>query len=125
MTLRSLDSLAHSLGAATTLDAALVALGECIADVDRGAAVAYLKVDAELVGIVALREPSRVFGVSVAERAGPLAALFDLAVQRFVERDTRAEAQRAVEDISQRLHGEYLARLAALETQLREVRAAT
>jgi putative methionine-R-sulfoxide reductase with GAF domain len=202
MTPRSLDSLAHSLSAATTLDAALVALGECVADVDRGAAVAYLRVDArsgliierhepvpggtaatarlelaveqfprpvvqalvtggvfidvgdeattfarmlgvsieapggrmslrgvrvdgELVGIVALREPSRVFGVSVAERAGPLAALFDLAVQRFVERDSRTEANRAVEEISQRLHAEYLARLSALEEQLREVRAAT
>lgn len=202
MTPRSLDSLAHALSAATTLDAALVALGEWVTDVDRGAAVAYLRVepksgliverhepvpggtavtarlelaveqfprqvvaalsaggafaevgdesptfarmlglsieapggrlsvrgvrvDGELIGIVALREPSRVFGVSVAERVGPLAALFDLAVQRFVERDARNEANRAVEDISQRLHAEYLARLTALEDQLREIRAAT
>jgi putative methionine-R-sulfoxide reductase with GAF domain len=84
-----------------------------------------VRVDGELVGIVVLREPSRVFGVSVSERAGPLAALFDLAVQRFVERDSRSEANRAVEEISQRLHAEYLARLSALEEQLREVRAAT
>jgi putative methionine-R-sulfoxide reductase with GAF domain len=201
MTPRSLDSLAHALGAATTLDAALVALGECVADIDRGAGIAYLRVDArnamiierrtlsdggvttaavelsvdqfskqvvqtvqaggafsdvgeeaptfarmlgvrldapggrmalrgvrvdgELVGIIALLEPNRIFGVPVAERAGPLAALFDLAVQRFVERDARTEAQRAVEEITQRLHAEHLSRLAALEKQLQEVRAAT
>ncbi len=201
MTPRSLESLAHALSAATTLDAALVALGECVADVDRGASVALLRVaarrgliverrepsaggvvttavdvaveqlpqavvqgvgaggrfvdvgdeaptfarmlglpldgagaklalrgvrvDGELVGIVALREPMRVFGVTVIERAGPLAALFDLAVQRFIERDARAEAIRSLEDITQRLHAEYLARLSDLENQLREVRAAT
>ncbi|MDA1082324.1 MAG: GAF domain-containing protein [Gemmatimonadetes bacterium] len=201
MTPRTLESLAHALGAATTLDAALVALGECVADVDRGASVAYLRVDArsgliverrdpsagavvsapvdvavgqlpenvvkavgaggsfvdvgdeaptfarmlglslegpgarlalrgvrvdgDLVGIVALREPPRVFGVTVTERAGPLAALFDVAVQRFVERDARAEAMRSLEEITQRLHAEYMARLGALEAQLSEVRAAT
>jgi hypothetical protein len=201
MTPRSLDSLAHALGAATSLDAALVALAECVADVDRGAAVSYFTVDArramvvrrmdpaggqvthapvemaieqlpkpvaqavdaggafadvgdeaatfarmlgiplegsgarlslrgvrvdgELIGIVALREPSRVFGVSTTEKAGPFAALFDLAVQRFSERDARAEAVRAVEEITQRLHGEYVARLGALEAQLREAKAAT
>jgi putative methionine-R-sulfoxide reductase with GAF domain len=84
-----------------------------------------IRVDGELVGIVGLREPSRVFGVSVAERAGPSAALFDLAVQRFVEHDARVEAVRAVEDITQRLHAEHLARLSALEEQLRAARAAT
>jgi vacuolar-type H+-ATPase subunit E/Vma4 len=201
MTPRSLDSLAHALSAATTLDGALVALAECVADVDRGATIVYFRVDArsgliverhepssggassaplelnveqfprqvvqavtaggtfadvgdegptfarmlgaklespggrlalrgirvdgELVGILALLEPSRVFGVPVAERAGPLAALFDLAVQRFIERDARNEAVRAVEDITQKLHAEYLGRLAALERQLQEVRAAT
>jgi hypothetical protein len=201
MTPRTLESLAHALSAATTLDAAFVALAECVADVDRGATLAFFRVDArtgliverrepssggvtavqielaveqfprsvvqavsagasfadvgeeaptiarmlgnpldaqgarlalrgirvdgELVGLVALREPIRVFGVTVTERAGPMAALFDLAVQRFVERDARAEATRAVEEISQRLHSEYLGRLSALEKQLQEVRAQT
>lgn len=201
MTPRSLESLAHALSAATTVDAALVALGECVADVDRGASVALFRVDArrgliverrqpvagdvrsalvdvsvdqlpkavsqavgaggafvdvgeeapvfarmlgltlegvgarlalrgvrvdgELVGIISLLEPMRVFGLPAAERAGPLAALFDLAVQRFIERDARAEAMRSLEDITQRLHAEYLGRLSALETQLREARAAT
>ncbi len=201
MTPRTLESLAHALSAAKTLDAALVALAECVADVDRGASVAFLRVDArsgliverhdvaaggvaaaplelaieqfprsvvqgisaggafvdvgeeaptfarmlglsldaaagrlalrgvrvdgELVGIISLREPVRVFGVTATERAGPMAALFDLAVQRSVERDARHEAQRAVEEISQRLHAEYLGRLGGLEEQLKQVRAAT
>ncbi len=201
MTPRSLESLAHALGAANTLDAALVALGECVADLDRGAGVAYfradsrrgllverrepaaggvvaaamefaidqfpkvvvqaiqaggrladvgdeaptfarmlgvaldvtggrlalrgIRVDGDLVGVVALREPPRVFGVSASERAGPLIALFDVAVQRFVERDARLEATRAVEEITQRLHAEYVGRLEAMEAQLREARAAT
>lgn len=199
MTPRTLESLAHALGAATTLDAALVALAETVADLDREASVAFFRVDArsgliverrvaarggvetsamdmaveqlprpvvqsvmtgasfadvgdeaptfaamlgvpldgpggrlairgirvdgELVGLVALREPVRVFGVTVAERAGPLAALFDVAVQRFVERDARSEAIRSLEEITQRLHGEYMGRLEALEKELREVRA--
>ncbi|HVZ47736.1 MAG TPA: GAF domain-containing protein [Gemmatimonadaceae bacterium] len=201
MTPRTLESLAHALGAATTLDAALVALGEYVADVDRGASLAFFRVDArrgmiierrepaaagvkvatvemsveqfpkptvlaitaggafcdvgdeaptfarmlgfaldpaggrlslrgcrvdgELVGLLAIREPVRVFGTTATEKVGPMAALFDLAVQRFVERDARTEAMRKLEEITQRLHAEYLGRLEALEAQLREVRAAT
>lgn len=201
MTPRTLDSLAHALGVATTLDDALVALGECVADVDRDASVAWLRVDArpgmiverrepaeggaavaavevaveqfppaivkaitaggafsdvgeespsfarmlgfpldpeggrlslrgchvdgELVGILALRETRRVFGTTTSEKVAPMAPLFDLAVQRFVDRDARTEAMRALEEITQRLHTEYLGRLESLETQLREVRAAT
>jgi putative methionine-R-sulfoxide reductase with GAF domain len=189
------------LGAATTLDAALVALGESVADLDASAAAAYfrvnsrrnliverretadggvttaavemaldqlppavveavtaggafadvgdearvfatmlgfrqegagirlalrgVRVDGELVGLVALREPASVFGITVAERAGPYAALFDVAVQRFVERDARHEAMQALEEITQRLHAEHLGRLNALQDQLREMRAAT
>jgi putative methionine-R-sulfoxide reductase with GAF domain len=83
------------------------------------------RVDGELVGILAIREPVRVFGTTATEKVGPMAALFDLAVQRFVERDARTEAMRKLEEITQRLHAEYLGRLEALEAQLREVRAAT
>ena len=201
MTPRTLDSLAHALGAATTLDDALVALSESVADLDRDATVAYfrveprrgmiverreptaggvstvatdmaieqfsrsvvqavsaggtfadigdeapafasmlglslatagtrlslrgVRVDGELVGLVALREPPRVFGVTVTERVGPHAALFDVAVQRFVERDARHEAIQSLEDITQRLHAEYLGRLDVLQQELREMRAAT
>lgn len=196
---RTLESLAHALGAATTLDAALVAFGECMADVDRGASVALFRIDArrrmitercepaaggvataavdvaleqlptlvvqvvaagaafcdvgddaaafarmlgfpldaeggvlalrgcrvdgELVRMLAIREPVRVFGTTATERAGPMAALFDLAVQRFVERDARVEAMHTLEDLTQRLHRDYLSRLEGLESQLRDARA--
>jgi hypothetical protein len=84
-----------------------------------------IRVDGELVGILALREAARIFGVTVAEQMGPHAALFDLAVQRFVERDARHEAMQSLEEITQRLHAEYLGRLDSMQQQLREMRAAT
>ncbi len=46
MTTRTLASLAHALSAATDLDAALVALAEGLADTDRDASVALLRLDA-------------------------------------------------------------------------------
>ena len=200
MPIRTLDSLAHALGAATTFDAALVALSEAVADVDRDATITWcrvdlkramiverrepaaggvqvspldmavdqfprsvvasvsaggtfvdvgeeaaafagmlglhpwqgsrlalrgVRVDGELVGILVLREQPRVFGVTVTERTGPFAALFDVAVQRFMEREARLEAALALEDVTQKLHAEYLGRLDALQQQLREVRAAS
>ena len=42
---RSLASLAHALGATADLDGALVALAECVAEMDRGAALALLRYD--------------------------------------------------------------------------------
>ena len=43
---RSLASLAHALGASSDLDGALIALGDCLAELDRGAGLALLKYDA-------------------------------------------------------------------------------
>ena len=43
---RSLASLAHALGASSDLDGALIALGDCLAELDRGASLALLKYDA-------------------------------------------------------------------------------
>ncbi|MBM4193779.1 MAG: GAF domain-containing protein [Gemmatimonadetes bacterium] len=84
-----------------------------------------VRVDRELVAIVAILEPAQTFGVRVAERAKALGALFAVAVQRFVEREARTEATQAVEEITQRLHSEYLARLGQMEVQLSAARAAT
>ena len=42
---RTLASLAHALGGASDLDAALVALGEGLAEMDRGAHLALLRYD--------------------------------------------------------------------------------
>jgi hypothetical protein len=43
---RSLASLAHALGATADLDGALIALGEGVAELDRGAYVALVHYDA-------------------------------------------------------------------------------
>lgn len=194
MTARTLTSLAHALGAATDLDAALVALAGALAESDRDAAVALLaydhregllrerlvvsagrveripletsleqlprnalrivqeggtfadlaeepvayarllrlpplddgaslalrgiRVDGQLSAIVALVEPRRVFGTRAIERLGPLVALFELAFARFVDRDARQEAVRTLEEVTQRVHGEYVQRLGMLERQL-------
>ncbi|WKW12320.1 GAF domain-containing protein [Pseudogemmatithrix spongiicola] len=72
----------------------------------------------QLVAILAAVEPKRVFGTRVTERLGPLAALFELAVARFVEQDSRAEAVRTLEAVTQRVHQDYLARLAELEARI-------
>lgn len=72
----------------------------------------------QLIGILAAVEPNRVFGTKVTERLGPLAALFDLAIARFAEQETRAEAVRTLEAVTQRVHQDYLLRLAELERQL-------
>lgn len=72
----------------------------------------------QLIGILAAVEPKRVFGTKVTERLGPLAALFDLALVRFAEQESRSEAVRTLEAVTQRVHQDYLLRLADLEQQL-------
>jgi hypothetical protein len=195
---RSLASLAHALAAAPDLDHALVALGECLAEADRGAALALLvydarrdmlrdrlapvgaqvvrsrmettfdhlpeparvrilaggpfvdvtdrsadyarlcgfstmieggvlsvrgmKVEGQLGAILALYEPRKIFGTRTTERLAPAVALFDLAYIRLAEREARQEAVRTLEDVTQRVHGEYVRKLGVLEAELREVR---
>ena len=195
---RSLASLAHALGAISDLDGALIALGECLAELDRGASVAFLQYDARrdmlrarlapvgarvvhssiettfdhlpeslrakvsaggqfidvtdksadyarlfgfgssidggllslrglrvegaLSGVLALFEPRKIFGTRTTERLAPALPLFDLAFARLSERDAREEAVRTLEDVTQRVHGEYVRRLGALEAELREAR---
>ena len=196
---RTLASLAHALGAASDLDAALVALGEALADVDRSAIVSLFTFDARrqmlrerltpvgsnvervradttldhlptrirtqvssggqfadlgeqsdeyarllgiaaslneegllalhgvqtdghLSAVVALLEPRRFFGTRVVERFEPSVALFELAYARFAEQEARNEAVRTLEDVTQRVHGEYVKHLAALESALATAR---
>jgi len=196
---RTLASLAHALGAASDLDAALVALGEALAEVDRSAQLALVDFDARrqllreratpaagvvarervdttfdhlparlrqqiiaggqfadagdeselyarllgfngatteegllalrgiptdghLAAIVALYEPRRFFGTRVVERFAPYVALFELGYARFAEREARNEAVRTLEDVTQRVHGEYVRRLAELEDELNTAR---
>jgi GAF domain-containing protein len=191
---RTLQSLAHALATAPDLDAALVALGEGLAEVDRTAYVALLRYDGRremivdrltptggtvgrtpvettfdhlsapvrqavsqgadfidlgdqsqeyarlfgmmpfadggmlalrgirfdgyLAAVVALYESKKIFGTRASERFGPFVALFELAFARFSEREARDEAVRHVEDVTHRVHGEYVKKLAALERRL-------
>lgn len=195
---RSLASLAHALGATADLDGALIALGECLAELDRGASIALVHYDARrdmlrerltpvgaqvsrsmlettydhlpeplrtkvtaggqfidvidksadyarlfgfgsaldggmlalrgirvegaLSAVMALYEPRKIFGSRTTERLAPALALFDLAFGRLAERDAREEAVRTLEDVTQRVHGEYVRKLGALEAELREAR---
>lgn len=188
---RTLASLAHALAAAPDLDGALVALGETLVELDRGASLAFIRYDARremlrerlapvgnevrramlettfdhlpeavrqrigsagafvdvtdrtadyarlcgfgspveggvlalrgmrtdglLGGVLALFEPRKIFGARTTERFLPAVALFDLAYARLVEREAREEAVRTLEDVTGRVHGEYVRKLAALE----------
>ena len=191
---RTLQSLAHALATAPDLDAALVALGEGLAEVDRTAYVALLRYDGRremivdrltptggtvgrtmvettfdhlsapvrhavsqgaefidladqsqeyarlfgmmpfadggmlalrgirfdgyLAAVVALYESKKIFGTRASERFAPFVALFELGCARFAEREARDEAVRHVEDVTHRVHGEYVKKLAALERRL-------
>ena len=195
---RTLSSLAHALAVAPDLDAALVALGESLAELDRGASLALihydarremlrerlspigprvhrsnlettfdhlpepsrqrivsggpfqdltdrsadyarlmgftsaidggilslrgLLVDGQLGAILALYEPRKIFGTRTTERLASAMALFDLAYLRISERLAREEAVRTLEDVTQRVHGEYVRKLSELERALVEAR---
>ncbi len=198
MATRSLPSLAHALAVSPDLNAALVALGEALADSDRSAVLGLLRYDgrremlrerltpvgdrverapvdttfdhlppsirtlvtaggqfvdlgdrsaeyARLLGlspfadggilslrglatdgalssVLALYEQRKMFGTRTSERFAPDAALFDLAFARFADREARAEAVRTLEDITQRVHGDYLKKLGEMESELARAR---
>lgn len=81
-------------------------------------AVRGLRFDGTLASMLVLYEPKKIFGTRTAERFAPAAALFDLAHARFLENEARAEAVAALENFTQRLHGEYEKKLTALEEKL-------
>ena len=184
MSSRNLPSLAHALSVAPDYDAALVALGEGLADVDRTAHLGLLRYDARremlrdrltpnggrvtktpvettfdhlpatirmqvaaggqfvdlgdhsaeyaplfgfpalpdggilslrgvhvdgcLAAVVALYEQKKMFGTRSVERFAPFVALFELGYARLSEREARDEAVRTLEDVTQRVHGEYV-----------------
>jgi putative methionine-R-sulfoxide reductase with GAF domain len=84
-----------------------------------------LRVEGYLAAVLALYEPRKIFGTRTTERLAPALSLFDLAFGRLSEREAREEAVRTLEDVTQRVHGEYVRRLQALESELREVRNTT
>lgn len=82
-----------------------------------------IRFEGQLSAILVLYETRKIFGTRTSERFGPSAALFDLALVRFLEHDARAEAVETLEGVTQRVHDEYERRLAELQAGL--ARAAT
>ena len=195
---RTLESLAHALGAAPDLNVALVALGESLAEVERTAYLGLIRhdartgmlhemlipagarveryplevalthlpqsvtfkvaagaqfvdigdqssdyarvvgfrsppdgghlslkgirVDGQLSALVAVYEARRMFGTRAVERFAPAVTLFELAFARFQERDARDEAVRTLEDVTRRVHSEYIGKLSHLELELTQAR---
>lgn len=103
------EDLARLLGMRPTSDSGLLSL--------RG-----VQLDGHLEAVIALYEPRRIFGTRVVERFGPYIALFELAFARFSESEARQEAVRTLEDVTQRVHGEYVKRLAELDQELAQAR---
>ena len=83
-----------------------------------------LRIDGQLAALIALLEPKRRYGTRAVEPFGPMVSLFELAFLRFAEREARSEAVQTLEDVTQRVHGEYVARLAVLEHELLALRSA-
>lgn len=81
-----------------------------------------ISLDGQLVAILALYEPRRIFGARAAERFSPSASLFALGFARFAEREAREEAVRTLESVVQRVHSEYDKRMASLAGELAEAR---
>ena len=83
-----------------------------------------LKFDGILAAVIAVYEPRKIFGTRASERFSPAVALFELGFARFLEREARDEAVRTLEDVTQRVHGEYIEKLGVLEEQLTSARRA-
>lgn len=77
-----------------------------------------IRFEGQLSAILVLYETKKIFGTRTSERFGPSAALFDLALVRFLEHDARAEAVETLEGVTQRVHDEYERRLAELQAGL-------
>ncbi|MCC6319432.1 MAG: GAF domain-containing protein [Gemmatimonadaceae bacterium] len=83
-----------------------------------------LLTDGQLSAVLALYEQRRMFGTRTSERLSPAAALFDLGYARFQEREAREEAVATLEDVTTRVHAEYMRKLAGLEEELGQARGA-
>jgi hypothetical protein len=77
-----------------------------------------IRFEGQLSAVLVLYETRKIFGTRTSERFGPSAALFDLALVRFLEHDARAEAVETLEGVTQRVHAEYERRLAELAAGL-------
>lgn len=81
-----------------------------------------LTTDGQLAAVLALYEQRKMFGTRTSERFASSAALFDLAFARFADREARDEAVTTLEDVTQKVHADYLTRLSQLERELSQAR---
>jgi len=77
-----------------------------------------LRFDGQLAAVLVLYETRKFFGARSSERIAPSCALFELAFVRFLEREAREEAVHTLEEVTQRVHGEYERRLGTLQEKL-------
>lgn len=81
-----------------------------------------LTTDGQLAAVLALYEQRKMFGTRTSERFAPSAALFDLAFSRFADREARDEAVTTLEEVTQKVHADYLLRLSEMERELSQAR---
>lgn len=81
-----------------------------------------LTTDGHLAAVLALYEQRKMFGTRTSERFSSSAALFDLAFARFADREARDEAVTTLEEVTQKVHADYLTRLSELERELTQAR---
>lgn len=81
-----------------------------------------LATDGSLAAVLALYEQRKMFGTRTSERFSPCAALFDIAFARFSDREARDEAVTTLEEVTQKVHADYLTRLSELERELSQTR---
>lgn len=77
-----------------------------------------IRYEGEISALLLLYEGRKLFGARSADRFLPAIALFELAYIRFLDRFGREEAVRTLEEVTERVHGEYERRLAELEERL-------
>jgi hypothetical protein len=78
--------------------------------------------EGQLAAVVVCYEARRIFGARAIERFAPAVALFEMCFLRFLEREARNEAVRALEEVTRRVHTEHMAKLGELEAQLVQAR---
>jgi hypothetical protein len=81
-----------------------------------------LTTDGTLAAVLALYEQRKMFGTRTSERFASSAALFDIAFARFADREARDEAVTTLEEVTQKVHADYLMQLSELERELSQVR---
>ena len=81
-----------------------------------------VRIEGQLSAIVACYEARRIFGTRAVERFAPAVALFELAFARYLEADARVEAVKTLEEVTRRVHAEYMGKLSQLESELSEAR---